>query len=82
MNMSTIPTRTVGVNELGRRIGEDHPKAKLTDRQVEMIRQLHEDYHVPYSIICEVLIVSKSTIEDICCYNTRTQLAIRRKTIR
>ena len=30
--------KTVDVNEAGLRIGEDHPNAKLTDGEVEMIR--------------------------------------------
>ena len=30
------------VNERGRRIGEDHPGAKLTDHEVELLLALHE----------------------------------------
>ena len=38
--------KTVAVNEAGLRIGEDHPNAKLTDGEVEMIRQLFLVYSV------------------------------------
>jgi len=37
MTTSYIPT-----NATGRRIGEAHQRAKLSDREVELIRQLHE----------------------------------------
>jgi hypothetical protein len=30
----------VAVNERGRRIGESHPRAKLTDREVDLLREL------------------------------------------
>lgn len=32
----------VKINERGQRIGEDHPAAKLTDHEVELLRRLHE----------------------------------------
>lgn len=35
--------RVVPVNERGRRIGEGHPRAKLTDHEVDLIRDLAED---------------------------------------
>ena len=33
----------VAVNERGRRIGESHPRAKLTDHEVDLIRELAEE---------------------------------------
>lgn len=35
--------RLVRINANGLRVGEDHPNAKLTDREIDMIRQLHEE---------------------------------------
>lgn len=35
-------TREVAVNERGRRIGETHPRAKLTDHEIDLIRELAE----------------------------------------
>ena len=31
------------VNERGRRIGESHPRARLTDREIDLIRELCEE---------------------------------------
>lgn len=33
----------VQVNEHGRRIGESHPRAKLTDHEIDLIRELAEE---------------------------------------
>lgn len=33
----------VVVNEHGRRIGESHPRARLTDHEIDLIRDLAED---------------------------------------
>lgn len=33
----------VVVNEHGRRIGESHPRARLTDHEIDLIRELAED---------------------------------------
>lgn len=38
----------VGVNENGRRVGESHPRAKLSDREVEQMFELHEKYGLGY----------------------------------
>ena len=35
--------RMVMVNDLGRRIGETHPRAVLTDHEVDLVLDLHED---------------------------------------
>lgn len=36
-------TREVQVNERGRRIGESHPRAKLTDHEIDLMRELYEE---------------------------------------
>lgn len=33
----------VGVNENGQRVGEDHPRAKLTNHEIDLIRELAEE---------------------------------------
>lgn len=33
----------VAVNEHGRRIGESHPRAKLTDHEVDLMRELFDE---------------------------------------
>lgn len=41
--MNAPKKRVVPVNERGRRIGEGHPRAKLTDHEIDLIRELAED---------------------------------------
>ena len=65
--------KTVAVNEAGLRIGEDHPNAKLTDAEVEMIRQLHEE-GVCYECLAVKFEVSKWAIGRICRYERRAQI--------
>lgn len=38
-----VAKKYVVVNERGRRIGESHPRAKLTDHEIDLIRDLAED---------------------------------------
>jgi Mor family transcriptional regulator len=40
--MSTVKL-VVKLSERGLRVGESHGRAKLTDRDVELMRQLHEE---------------------------------------
>lgn len=41
----------VQCNEDGRLVGEDHPRAKLTDHDVDLIRELHEEHGMSTSMI-------------------------------
>lgn len=72
--------KTVAVNEAGLRIGEDHPNAKLTDGEVEMIRQLHEE-GVSYKVLAEKFEISKGTVAKICRYERRGQYLADFKTV-
>lgn len=51
--------------------GENHPKAKLTDHEVELIRQLHESGAMGYKKLARKFEAGKSTIKSICDYRTR-----------
>ena len=67
-----MPTiRLVRVNENGRRIGEDHPAAKLTDADVDMIRDLHEANGMGYKKLAAKFRISKSQVRRICLYEDR-----------
>ncbi len=66
-------SKLIAVNELGRRIGEDHQHARLSDEQVERIRDLHEDHGLKYSQLAEMFQVSKSMIAGVCQYRRRAQ---------
>jgi hypothetical protein len=70
----------VGVNEAGLRVGQDHPKAVLTDREVELARQLHAQGWT-YPAISEKLEVSRWSIGRICRHERRNQVVARIKPI-
>lgn len=55
----------------GRRIGEDHPNAILTDGEVELVRQLRERDGLTYDAIAAKFEISKSSVAKICQYNRR-----------
>lgn len=65
--------RVVAVNERGIRLGEDHQRAKLTNAEVDLIRELHED-GMSYAMLAAKFGVSKSSIADICRYRRRAQI--------
>lgn len=68
-------TRLVGVGETGHRVGEDHQRAKLTDNEVELIRQLAEgDGKYPpmaYREIAEKFEISKTQVYHIVHFKRR-----------
>lgn len=67
-----VRKRYVAVNDAGLRIGEDHPQAKLSDRDVEMIRELHEE-GFSYPSLARKFEVAVVTIGRICRYERRAQ---------
>ena len=73
--------KLVAVNENGRRIGEGHYKAKLSDELVDRIRELHEDEGKSYGYIAMKLCVSRSTVSMICQYQRRAQTPERFKRV-
>lgn len=71
----------IAVNENGLRIGEDHQRAKLTDHEVDTIRELHEGQGYGYRRLAKMFNVHRMTIRDICKYRKRWQIAARVKTV-
>jgi DNA invertase Pin-like site-specific DNA recombinase len=65
--------RTLTLNERRYRIGESHHRAKLTDAQVDEMRELHEEHSVGYRTLAKRFNVSKRTVRDIVQYKTRAQ---------
>lgn len=63
----------IAVNEIGRRIGESHPRAKLTDRDIDLIRELHEEHGMGYKTIARKFETCHMTIAKICRYEIRCQ---------
>lgn len=77
--------RLIRVNEGGRRIGESHQAAKLSDAEVEQIYAMH-DAGMGYRRIARKLDhvpggISKSTVRDICTGRTRAQFCARIKRV-
>ena len=64
--------KIAAINQAGLRIGQDHPNAKLTDAEVELMRQLAEE-GMSYSVLAEKFECSKWTVGRICRYERRAQ---------
>jgi len=50
--------------------GQSHPRAKYSDREVELIRQLHDE-GLGYQRIAHKMEMPKGTVQDICSGRTR-----------
>lgn len=64
--------KTVAVNDKGARIGGDHHRARLTDTEVELIRNLHEE-GMNYETLAEKFEISRGTVGRICRFERRAQ---------
>lgn len=74
--------RLIATNDRGYRIGESHPNAKITDKEVEEIRDLHEFASMGYTEIARNYGVKKSIIAEICRYEKRVQTVFDWKKVR
>ncbi|API59625.1 hypothetical protein BSL82_10100 [Tardibacter chloracetimidivorans] len=63
-------TRLIGVSEHGIPVGEEHPRAKLTDDAVEQIRQLCEQ-GTPQRAVARMFGISKGAVSDIVSFRRR-----------
>lgn len=69
--------QVVKVSENGRRIGESAPGAVLTDHEVELMREMHEEHprghpeHVGHRKLAKIFGVSRTTASNICHYRKR-----------
>lgn len=52
-------------------IGEAHPRALLTDEEVELIRAIHEEGFLGYTAIARAFGVSKGYVQNIVTYRRR-----------
>ena len=79
--------RIIGVNEGGRRIGEDHHRAVLTDDEVELMRQFRElqkpdgSPQYTYRSLSVIFEVSIGTVYGICSMRWRNQFIVNFKTV-
>lgn len=70
----------VGCNESGKRVGEDHPNAKLTDHEVDLILEMRDE-GFSYGEIAKMFEVSKSQVRNIITGLKRCQIPVRFKTV-
>lgn len=69
-----LKTRLVGVNEYGLAVGEYHQsKPKLTDVEVNLIRDLYESGHFNMRELAAKFGVKKATIQGYVSYRRRAQ---------
>jgi transposase len=71
----------VGLTEASKRCAETHPRAVLSDREVDQVRELHEEHGLSYTKLAEKFGVSRSTIRDICKYRRRVSYPVRWKRV-
>lgn len=80
-----VPTTSrkvfVAVDENGQRIGETHHNAKLTDAQVDQIRDLHEHAGWDYARLASAYQAPYITIQKICTYQRRANTIARWKVL-
>jgi len=72
---------TFGVVESGHAIGEAHHRARLSDADVELIRDIYEEGMESYSTLAHVFGVSKETIRDIVTFRRRASTPAAYRTV-
>lgn len=72
--------RTVGANDRGARVGEDHHNAKLTDAEVELLLALRAQGW-GYRRLAAKFDVSKRTVRGYCSGRSRHQVPTRWKVV-
>lgn len=73
--------RVVGVNEKGLRVGEDHQRAVLSDRDVALMRDLHENHGWGYKRLSAKFECGRTTVRKICKYQMRAQAVHGHRTV-
>jgi hypothetical protein len=73
--------KTVQINEAGLRIGQDHPKAVLTDRDVRIFFELRAQ-GMGYRKLAAIFEISKSHARNMCKGRARCQTATRFKEVK
>lgn len=67
--------RTIGVNEQGLRVGQDHQRAKLLDADIESIIELHKQGY-GYRRLAVIFECSKGHIRRIVKHQQRAQRSV------
>ena len=66
--------RVVGVSDAGVRVGQDHPKAVLTDAQVEQLLALRAEGW-SYGRLAETFEIPKASVASLCQGRRRMAIA-------
>lgn len=77
----TILKRTLDLNDIGRRIGQDHHHAKLTNRDVGLLLAMRAE-GFGYRRLAAKFEVSKTTVRNIVSGRYRNQVATAWKTVK
>lgn len=72
--------KIAGLNERGRIVGQGHPLARLTDREVELLLELREAGWT-YAELAHTFEVSKSSVAMIVRGERRAERAVRWKVV-
>lgn len=67
-----MPARTIALNETGRRVGDSHHNAKLTNAEVDLLLSLHDE-GLGYRRLSAKFEISKSLARNICKGRARCQ---------
>lgn len=68
--------KTISLNENGKRVGESHPRAKLLDREVDLVLDLLAS-GMSYAEAAQKMDVSKSCVAHIASGRRRSQVVVR-----
>ncbi len=71
----------VAINEKGRRIGDSHQRSRISNHDVDLMRELREEHKLSYKELAEKFDVSESLVKQICNYRIRSQTPVRWKII-
>lgn len=66
-----MPPQLTRKGEKGRRIGEQHPNARFSDTEIEVMRQLHEECGYGYRRLARIFGCSRGYVRKVCNYQRR-----------
>lgn len=72
---------TIHTGGRGQRLGEAHPRAKLSDEDVELIRAIYEEGMESLSTLAHVFGVSKGIVGDIVSFRRRATTPLGSRTL-
>lgn len=73
--MQKKPNTMIAVNERGLAIGESHPRAVLTNHEVDLLLELRGE-GISYDRLAVIFEVSKGTVAKICTGQRRAQYPV------